>query len=161
MPFQHNAITLDDGSRLHIKLLGGLQVNAGGRVIADKDWRLRATRNLVKLLALAPGHQLHREQLLDLLWPDATPEQAAHNLHQSLYVARRTLGEAGRRTTHYLTLNDEIISLAPPERLWVDVDVFEEAAQKARTRKDAAAYRAAIDLYGGELLPEDRYDDWA
>src|SRR6202035_1891551 len=28
-------------------------------------------------------------------------------------------------------------------------------------RRTPAAYRAALSLYGGELLPENRYDDWA
>jgi predicted ATPase/DNA-binding SARP family transcriptional activator len=161
MPLQHSAITLDDGSRLHIKLLGGLQVNAGGRIIADKDWRLRKTRNLIKLLALAPGHQLHREQLLDLLWPEESPERASHNLHQSLYVARRALVESGGKTSRYLSLNDEVISLAPSERLWIDVDEFEAAAQLARAHKEPTSYRAALKLYGGDLLPEDRYEEWA
>ena len=45
--------------------------------------------------------------------------------------------------------------------LWVDVDAFEEAAATARRTKDPAAYRAALDLYGGELLPGDRYEGWA
>ena len=38
---------------------------------------------------------------------------------------------------------------------------FEEAAAKARRLRDPAAYRAAADLYAGELLPADRYEAWA
>jgi hypothetical protein len=41
--------------------------------------------------------------------------------------------------------------------LWVDVDAFEEAAATARRARDPAAYRAAVELYAGELLPGDRY----
>ena len=43
----------------------------------------------------------------------------------------------------------------------VDVDRFEQAAVHARRVETAATYRAALALYGGELLPENRYDDWA
>ena len=43
----------------------------------------------------------------------------------------------------------------------MDVDAFEEAAATARRVKDLAAYRVAIDLYAGELLPGDRYEEWA
>ena len=43
----------------------------------------------------------------------------------------------------------------------VDVDRFELAAADARRAGTAAAYRAALAVYGGELLPENRYDDWA
>ena len=51
--------------------------------------------------------------------------------------------------------------LCPGGSLWVDVEVFEEAALTARRSRDPAAYRAAIDLYAGDLLPEDRYEEWA
>jgi predicted ATPase/DNA-binding CsgD family transcriptional regulator len=45
--------------------------------------------------------------------------------------------------------------------LWVDVDAFEEAARTARRSHEPALYRAALDLYTGELLPTDRYEEWA
>ena len=43
----------------------------------------------------------------------------------------------------------------------VDVDRLELAAADARRAGTPAAYRAALAIYGGELLPENRYDDWA
>jgi len=43
----------------------------------------------------------------------------------------------------------------------VDAEAFEEAAKGARRSKEPAAYEAALDLYAGELLPEDRYEEWA
>ena len=39
--------------------------------------------------------------------------------------------------------------------------MFEEAAGTARHEHEPAAYRAALDLYAGELLPADRYEGWA
>jgi two-component SAPR family response regulator len=41
------------------------------------------------------------------------------------------------------------------------VEAFEEAASAARHSHDPAAYRVALELYGGDLLPEDRYEEWA
>ena len=43
----------------------------------------------------------------------------------------------------------------------MDVETFEEAAVTARRSRDPIAFRAAIELYSGELLPEDRYEEWA
>jgi DNA-binding SARP family transcriptional activator len=43
----------------------------------------------------------------------------------------------------------------------VDVEAFKEATSTARRGRDPAAYRAALDLYEGDLLPEDRYEEWA
>ncbi len=38
---------------------------------------------------------------------------------------------------------------------------FEQAAATANRTRDPAAHWAAIDLYAGDLLPEDRYEPWA
>jgi predicted ATPase/DNA-binding CsgD family transcriptional regulator len=45
--------------------------------------------------------------------------------------------------------------------LWVDVEAFEQAASTARSSREPAAYEAALNLYAGELLPTDRYEEWA
>ena len=52
---------------------------------------MRKAGGLVKLLALAPGHRLHREQVMNLLWPNHEAEAAANNLYRSLHFARRVL----------------------------------------------------------------------
>jgi predicted ATPase/DNA-binding SARP family transcriptional activator/DNA-binding CsgD family transcriptional regulator len=144
---------------LRIRLLGGFRVSVGSRTIEESGWRLRKAASLVKLLALAPGHHLHREQVMDRLWPDLSPKAAANNLHRALHVARRTLEPAA--SSRYLRLRDEELALCPSGRVWVDVEAFEEAAATARRAREPAAYRAALDLYAGDLLPEDRYEDWA
>jgi len=44
--------------------------------------------------------------------------------------------------------------------LWVDVESFEEAAAMARRTHNSAACKAAVGAYTGDLLPEDRYEEW-
>src|SRR6266581_4443432 len=87
----------DVGPALSIRLLGGFHVTVGPRLIHDGDWRLRKTKNLVKLLALAPGHRLHREQLMEVLWPDQDPDAAANNLHKAIYTADEPSNLVSRR----------------------------------------------------------------
>ncbi len=48
------------GDQFTIHLLGGFQVRVGDRTIRDVDWRRRKAADLVKLLAIAPGHRLTR-----------------------------------------------------------------------------------------------------
>jgi DNA-binding SARP family transcriptional activator len=43
--------------------------------------------------------------------------------------------------------------------MWVEVKAFEEAAANARRARDPIACRVAVDLYSGDLLPEDRYEE--
>ena len=55
---------------VRIGLLGGFSVTVGDRKVDESAWRLRKAASLIKLLALAPGHRLHRERAMDLLWPE-------------------------------------------------------------------------------------------
>jgi DNA-binding SARP family transcriptional activator len=129
--------------------------------VSEGAWHLRKARSLVKLLALAPGHALHREQLMELLWPNLGKRAATNNLRGSVHAARTALASDPTVASRYLASKEEHIALCPEVELWVDVETFEEAASAARRSREPAAYRAAIELYGGELLPEDRYEEWA
>jgi predicted ATPase/DNA-binding SARP family transcriptional activator/DNA-binding CsgD family transcriptional regulator len=145
---------------VRVWLLGGFRVSVGRRTIEGDAWRLRKAAAVVKLLALAPDHRLHREQVMDLLWPDSARRAASNNLRQVLYGARRILDPASDSHNRYLSLQDEQLALCPGGQLHVDVDAFEEAVAIARRSRDPATYRAAIELYAGDLLPEDRYEEW-
>jgi predicted ATPase/DNA-binding SARP family transcriptional activator/DNA-binding CsgD family transcriptional regulator len=123
---------------LRVRLLGGFRVSVGSRSIGGGRWQRRKAAALVKLLALAPGHRMHR----------------------NLYVVRRTLEPDPLTSSRCLTLRGEQLMLCPEGELWVDVDAFEQAAEAARFSQNPVAYRAAVDLYAGELLPEDRYEEW-
>ena len=67
---------------LHVALLGGFSVRVGSRAVPG-SWRLRKSKTLVKLLALADGHRAHRDVLAGVLWPGLDPAAAANNLHQA------------------------------------------------------------------------------
>ena len=114
--------------------------------MADEAWRRNRARALVKLLALAPEHRLHREQLMDALWPDLDVEAEAANLRKAIHFARQALGPDN------ILVRGGVVALDAAS-LWVDVDAFESAARSG----DATA---ALELYRGELLPEDRFEPW-
>ncbi len=143
---------------LRIHLLGGFRVSVDSCLVADDVWRLRKAASLVKLLALSPTHRMHREQILNVLWPDVDSKAATNNLYYALHVARRTLNP-GTESPH-LRLRSDSVVLAPPDVLWVDVEAFERDAAAARRTGDPATYRSAIALYTGDLLPDDLYEDW-
>ena len=145
---------------LHVALLGGFSVRVGSRAVPG-SWRLRKSKTLVKLLALAGGHRAHRDVLAGVLWPGLDPAAAANNLHQALHAARRALASDRSRSADALCLRDDIVILWPDGDLIVDADVFAAAAQRALRSGSVEDYGAALKLYAGELLPEDRYADWA
>ena len=80
----------------------------------EGDWRLSKASALVKLLTLAPGHHLHRERAMDLLWPEHGRRSAANNLSQALNAARRALGpDDAQATSSYLASQGEQLVLCP------------------------------------------------
>ena|SRR5829696_4300109 len=139
-------------------LLGGFRVSVGSRTIEKSAWRLRKAARLLKLLALASGHRLHREQVMEALWQELGKKAASNNLRRTLHTTRTILDSA--EGSRYLASEDDSLVLCPRGSVWVDVDAFEEEEARARRSGDPAAYRAAIDLYTGDLLPEDRYEEW-
>jgi predicted ATPase/DNA-binding SARP family transcriptional activator/DNA-binding CsgD family transcriptional regulator len=146
---------------VRVRMLGGFSVSVGFRTIVGSVWRLKKAASLVKLLALSSGHRMHREQVMDMLWPDLGAKAAANNLRHALHVARRVFDPDPSAASSYLNLQGDQLALCPGEQLWVDLEAFEETAAAARRSKDPTAYRVAIELYSGELLPEDRYEEWA
>src|SRR4051794_40465210 len=141
-----------------IALLGGFAVEVDGAPVPDAAWRLRKSRSVIKLLALTPGRALHPERLQALLWADRDPEAAGNNLRQAVYHARRALTGAGADGAALLATRGDLLALA--SEVEVDVDLFERAASDAETSGSPIHIEAALATYGGELLPEDMYEDW-
>jgi DNA-binding SARP family transcriptional activator len=122
-------------------LLGGFEVSVDGASVPTAAWTGRA-RDLVKLLALTPEHRLPRERVVEALWPRLDAEAGFSNLHKAAHHARRALGHAGA-----VVLREGHVILAPDARIETDVERFEATRD--------------LELYRGELLPEDRYAEWA
>jgi DNA-binding SARP family transcriptional activator len=135
---------------LQVHLLGKFQVRVQERAIPDADWRRRRAKHLVALLALTPGHILHRDQVLDTFWPSAAPDDAANSLYQTLHVARRILCPS-TQPCGYLQLRAETLSLCLDGAAWVDTEVFEAEVKGAQGSQDPESLRAALQLYRGEL----------
>jgi DNA-binding SARP family transcriptional activator len=141
--------------RCTVSLLGRFEVRVDGNPINSDAWRNRRAADVVKLLALEPRHEMHREVAMDLLWPELDVEAAGSNLRNAVHYARRAMqAEEAIGTKGGLLL------------LWggdVEVDVlrFLDAADRALAAGDAEGCGVAADLYAGELLPADRYEAWA
>ena len=147
---------------LEIYLLGRFRVKVDGVPIDEKCWTRQSAKSLVKLLALKPFHALHREQIMDLLWAEQSPETALNNLGKAIYRARRALEPNLAKGTHsqFIQTHKKQIVLTSPGSLSVDLDEFEKLANYAVQNSDFEAGQKAVKLYQGNLLVEDVYDDW-
>jgi DNA-binding SARP family transcriptional activator len=157
---------------VRVTLLGRFAVSVGGVPVAEAGWKRRHAAAVVKVLALAPGRRLHREQVIDLIWPDDTIAAAIPKLHKAAHYARRAIG-----VPDAVVLRGDQVLLCPGVTVTVDAVEFGELARRAldgtslgtgpgastgaSTETRTALARRALALYAGELLPGDRYEEWA
>jgi DNA-binding SARP family transcriptional activator len=146
---------------LRLSVLGPFKAERDGTVIPDSAWQRPKARALVKLLAVQPGHRLHGEEILDLLWPDLSPQSALGSLRKATTLARQALEPdlPPRAPSSFLHVTDGVLSL-DSVTVRVDADWFQARAEAALASTDEALYREALALYTDDLLPEDRYEDW-
>ena len=95
-----------------------------------------------------PGRRLHREQVIDLLWPDDTLDEAVPKLHKAAHFARRAIG-----VPDAVVLRGDSVVLCPDAD--VTVDVVGSRSSPAGRSPTATPPRPArrSRSYGGELLP--------
>ncbi len=150
---------------LRVRTLGAFTVWQGNTPLPVSDREHRKPTLLFKCLLSAPRHRLHREQLAEMLRPNADPAASAKYLRTIVYRLRRVLGERADEPG-YIRQEGDLLMLAPapegtPPEDWLDALAFEQAATAALAGRDAAACRTALALYGGDYLPGDLYDELA
>jgi DNA-binding SARP family transcriptional activator/pimeloyl-ACP methyl ester carboxylesterase len=151
----HSEEVVDGVTNAQIRLLGGFEVVVDGRPVDAAGWSRRNAAALVKLLALAPARRLHRERVIDALWPDDDVGSATPKLHKAAHFARRTLADANA-----IVLRDEIVALFPDAAVTVDAIEFERAIDDALRNGDHETLAHAVDELAGGLLPDDPYEAW-
>ncbi|HKR98111.1 MAG TPA: hypothetical protein VJU79_01230 [Candidatus Dormibacteraeota bacterium] len=146
---------------MRVAVLGGFRVERAGLERPLGGWQRRTAKSLTKLLAAHPQHRLHRDQILEFLWPNAEVESALNGFGKALHAARRAFEPdlLPRESSAYLRLTESMVALDTTS-VTVDADEFQRSAETALGKGDITAYRSALAGYGGELLPEDRYEDW-
>ena len=139
---------------VQIWLLGGFSIVIGGRDVAPQIRRRDALR-LAKFLALAPHRRIHREQLIDALWPEASFDSVQNRLHKAAHYLRSAIG-----LTDSVVLAGDLVALLPHTEVDTDVSAFERLTDRAGHEGDDGAADRAIELYQGDLLPHDPYEEW-
>ena len=136
-----------------IRLLGQFGVSVGGE--APHAQLTRRAAELVQLLSLQPQRSLLNEQVVEALWPHLDPEAGSANLRKAAHHARQFVGEPDA-----LVLRGGRVFLLPDRGVDCDALRFEQAADEALAGGNPQACKAAAQLYGGDLLPDARYETW-
>jgi DNA-binding SARP family transcriptional activator len=151
---------------LAVHLFGPFQAFLNGSPV--DGWRKKSGA-LFKYLIVHRATPVHRDQLLDVFWPDSDPQSARNCLNVTLHDLRRSLEPDGRPSppAGLIQFADDRYTLHPDARVWTDADAFTEHVTQAQVaarhgnRADAIAHcEVAVTLYRSDFLEDDRYEDW-
>ena len=144
--------------------LGPFQVFQGEEAIVA--WDSLKSKAVFKYLLAHRGTPVKKDILMEVFWPEASPEAAPRNLHQAIYSLRQTLRGKQPEFQHIRFEND-CYFLNPRLEVWLDSEEFERHIQAAQSLETADRlqeaiehYTAAESLYQGDFLDEDLYEDW-
>lgn len=147
-----------------VRCFGGFRLVVAGVEVDCGAVKPRA-RSALHLLAAHAGRAVHREVLVDALWPELDVRAGVRSLQVAISTLRPLLESCGGSL---LVRVGEAYRLTLPPDGQADVVVFEHALVRARAargdgRPEAAeaALDAALAAYAGQLLPEEGPADWA
>jgi DNA-binding SARP family transcriptional activator len=153
------------GHTLQIFTLGPFGVAVGGRSLAVEKWQRKQAVTLLKYLVTHLGRAVHREALIECLWPDVDEIHGRERLKVTVYFLRRQLRAAGMHEDTLQTVGKAY--LLRRDKVWVDSQVFEKliaegSALQSQKSWDGAlhSYEEAQRLYRGHYIEEDLYADW-
>jgi ATP/maltotriose-dependent transcriptional regulator MalT/DNA-binding SARP family transcriptional activator len=161
-------LTLHPGYQVRVQTLGAFRLWHDRRELPGKAWQRQKARQLFQLLVSHSRHLLHREQIIETLWPDLTPDEAQRDF-KIAYNALCTVLEPqrARHAPSALIVRDgSCYGVRPEADIQCDAWLFDElvtAGDQAAGQDAPAAmalYRQALALYQGEYLQEYPYEAW-
>ena len=141
-----------------IEMLGVLRARSAGRAV--ERFQTQKTGALLAFLACHPGRRHSREELVDLLWPDAEIGPGRNRLSQALGWLRSQLEPDGVAPGTIVLADRQSVGLSR-SLVTTDLAEFEAALSAAEAGGPAhiVSLQRAVALYQGELLPG-HYDAW-
>ena len=138
--------------------LGSVSVAVGGRTVTDEAWASVRAKELF-FLFLSNRSGLRKEEAVEMLYPELSPEKCNSAFHSNLHRLRRALYQES------VVKQDGTYVLNPAGEFDWDVEQFETALRNAAalpkgSRDRAKAYEAALESYRGPFA-EAFFSEWA
>src|SRR5574337_1253508 len=159
-----------ESALLRVCQFGRFEVWHGSEPIPAKAWSRRKTLQLFKVLLQQRGQVFSQDQLIEALFPDFDPESSTVNLRGRISDLRHALEpQLGKRSDsrYVLTVEGGSYTFSKEAPCWVDTEAFTGHLKKAQECHETSLwelalehYQAAVELYRGDYLSEDPYEEW-
>lgn len=146
------------GYSIFVHSLGVFEVWRGEHRIRSVEWQRDKARKLFQLLLIYRQEWLHRDQIIDRLWPDLPQDAALRDFKVALNALNKALEPTRPKGANpfFIVRNENLYHINPQAKIWWDVDLFERLAEK----NDIDSLEEALGLYRGEFLTDNLYEEW-
>jgi DNA-binding SARP family transcriptional activator len=153
--------------RLRIRFFGRFEVLCGGETL--HLGRNGKALTILKYLLANRARPVSQDHLMGWLWPESNLKKARWSLNSAIHGLRKLLNGclSSPSAAGYVLLDEGYYKLCPTIRVTSDVDDFDERYERGRRleregrpQEAATEYERAIELYRGDYLVEDLYEDW-
>lgn len=152
--------------RLIINLFGKFEIFSNNtRVLINR----KKVRDLFKILVLSSRHTVLRDKLMEMLWPNQSPQKSFRSLRQAIFILRKSLHEYDLDAESMIHRDIGIYEFRYPAQ-WIEIDLFtfndtigrgDKFWHEGNTTAALKLYKEAFDIYHGPLLTENLYDAWS
>jgi DNA-binding SARP family transcriptional activator len=157
-----------DHQGLRVQTLGTFKVWYKNKEIDSSAWSREKALHLFQFLVTMRHRYLHKEQIIDRLWPERGYQEGDRDFKVVLHTLNKVLEpkRKPRAKPRFVKRYDLTYGLNL-EEIWIDADAFEQllsAGNQVLTQDRQAAiayFQDALQLYHGDYLPERRFEDWA
>lgn len=157
-----------DSIKMQVCILGDFTVVMDHQVIRSQQWpRERALQLFQFFLIHGLDQALHREQIIDRLWPEESMEGGIQLFKVALHTISKTLepGKPSRAPSGIILRTGHSYRMSR-QGLWIDSEVMAgkigEANAVLHSNPDTAAsiFEEAVRMYAGPVLPDRIFEDW-
>ena len=146
--------------KLRIQTLGELKVWRNGKELTASGWRRESSRHLFALLLATRHEPLHKEVLMEHLWPEADAIAADRNFKVALSNLMIVLepDRQPRQPSSIIQRKGTLYQFKVNEKYYIDADEFENLTQRAagllkqNSIQAEMLLRKSVSLYQGDFL---------
>jgi DNA-binding SARP family transcriptional activator len=160
------SLSPDAHSSLRARFFGHFELLCDEEIL-DLGSNVKAL-TILKYLLANRSRPVSQDHLMGWLWPESNLKKARWSLHSAVHGLRKLLGGCpSSGEVNYVLLEEGYYRLSPEIRVSTDVDEFDARYERGRRLERAGEaaqatteYEKAIELYNGDYLVEDLYEDW-
>jgi DNA-binding SARP family transcriptional activator len=148
---------------LEVKVFGDFDIVYNNLKL--QKWPGQKAYSLLAFLLIHYKKSIHKEELMDKFWPEATPSSARNSLNVAIHSIRKCL-ETFSPTTEIVRYKRDAYFINPELKINLDTDQFialwkeGRAHQPTNLDKCIYCYEKAIALYNGDFMESIHYEAW-